>query len=219
MSRNKNEDRPRPEVHGARVHRRRFLIWSGLAAVGAACNRLLTDSTDAPKRRAERVQEFLKYPTPTYLPPDYAFWREEHDRPDGFRDASGQTALVYRGPRPPKSIDSIAPRFPVLFFAAKGSSGRLAGTEQANGAEFYLHPPNSAIVPAIYFDGIWEPVRAYDAKGNRVPGKLEVHWSRSNLHAMVYQWGEFQIGMRASRLCGVSFDEMVKIASSVTTPG
>jgi hypothetical protein len=218
MSPNEKEDRPKREIHGPRVHRRRFLIWSGLAALGAACNRLLTDSTDASKHRAERLQEFVNYPTPTYLPPEYAFWKEDDNRPDGFRDAGRQTALVYRGPRPPKSIDFNPPRFPLMFFAAKGSSGTLAGTEQAAGTECFLHLPNSAVLTAIYFDGIWEPVRAYDAKGNRVPGKLEVHWSRSNLHAMVYKWGEFQIGMRASRLCGVSFEEMVKIASSVTTP-
>lgn len=213
-----NKDKVDSHLEPVRMNRRGFVIWSALSAAAAACSRLWTDATDVPGTRRQRILEFANYPIPTYLPPGYDFFAEQDDRPDGFRDVVTQSALIYKGPRAPTSIVPSGTRFPLLFFATKEAGLKFTCTEQVDGLEYQLRSKDNGIMPAVYFDGIWEPERVYDASGKRVPGNGKLRWNRSNLHALVYEYAGFQIGIRASRLCGVQFDEMVQVASSVSLP-
>ena len=202
----------------SRLPRRRFLVLSALTAVGAACHRLITDATPATDVRDGWLREFAGYPVPNYLPPEYQLFLEQTDRPDGFPSVAAQVALVFRGPRAPKSVVPSGTRYPLLFFATKAPASRLGGTEKRNGVVYELKLGGQTTT-ASYFDGMWEPIPVYDAGGKRIRGKSpELQWTRQNFHDLVYRFGEFQIGIRGSRLCGVSFEELFNVAASVAVP-
>lgn len=208
---------PEHEAKGHGLKRRGFLIASALSAAAAACSRLWTDSS-GPDVRADRLQEFANYPMPTYVPQGYELWMEQDDRLDGFRGVGTQNALMYRGPRASTTDGSRGTRYPLLFFATEGSNWRLAGTETQEGVRDLIRFSDARTALILYYDGMWEPVRAYDNTGNRVPGPPEVWWSRLNFHCVVYQWGNFQIAIRGSRRCGIQYDDLLKIASSIGIP-
>jgi hypothetical protein len=226
-----------------RIPRRRFVIWTATAAmitaagaaIAAACRDVLTGpssqraSTETPLNdvvAGDRLKEFAGYPAPTYLPPGYTLLMEEDQRPDGFRGPTrfgqgiAQVALVYRGPLSPKSSAYGATRFPLLFFATRAVGYAFGGTERFEGTTYPLAFDDGSIITVTYYDGMWEFPRVHDERGKAIAPPLTAvpEWHRVNWHALVYQWRDYAIGIRASRLCGVSFEELIKVAASTTTP-
>lgn len=235
MLRTHNRGPTTKESAHATMPRRRFIIWGGVtvAAVVAACRDILTAPMSRPDslmpqhsltKAGGRLSRFARYPAPSYLPPHYELLMEQDDRPDGFRGTVGfgedvtQTALVYRGPRAPKAIIPEATRYPLLFFATKAQGYQFAGTEGVDPLQYAIDLDGGGGVTAHYFDGMWEYPRLLSPAGKplRPPPGTSPEWRRSSWHAMVYQWGEFTIGVRASRYCGVSFHELVKVVASTT---
>lgn len=238
--------RPDSEPKGGgqtRIPRRRFVIWTATAAtvtavgaaIVAACRDILTGpssqegTTETQSNdvvSVKRLEAFAGYPAPTYLPPGYSLLMEEDDRPDGFRGPTRfgqgilQVALVYRGPRAPKSSEYGAIRFPLVFFATRAVGYGFGGTERTQGTTYPLVCDDGSPITATYYDGMWELPRMHDERGKPIvpPSGVVPTWHPGNWHALVYRWRDFDVGIRASRLCGVSFDELLKVAVSTTIP-
>jgi len=217
------------------VPRRHFLVWAALAGIAAACRDAITDpagtydklSSRTVKSSPLRDAKFADYPMASYIPPGYKLINEQDDRPDGFHSArpevwphaSLEMGSVYKGPRSAATIIPSGMRYPLLIFATKELDGVFMGTETIKGAQIPLTLTDGTSTTALYFDGMWEPTRAFDSKGARIPPKtLKLQWSRLNYHALVYQWRAFHIGIRGSRLSRVEFDELMKTASSMAFP-
>lgn len=204
----------------SQMRRRRFIAWGvvGLAALSAplrACAKFLQDATSPDVQSGDKTQarvSFAGYPAPTYLPPGYAFFMEDLERPDGFTPTSQQSALVYRGP----VLSENGLTFPIMIFVAQLSGGRFGGTEGQTGELYPLAFQDGQISAATYFDGMWELPRLMAAEQLATTPQLPV-WRRTNVHALVFQWHGLQVGIRASRQCGVTFDELIKVAASLSS--
>ena len=171
-----------------------------------------------------RQRAYVNYPAPAYLPAGFRFLKEQEQPVDGFhgtipfgRDIE-QVALLYEGPTDPRAGGQM--RFPISFIATRSHGHRLGGTERREGVADTIRFTDGTETTATYWDGMWAPPRVYDSAGTAVPpprGTAPV-WSRENFHAIVYRWRDYTIGIRASRLNGVSREELLRIAASTTVP-
>lgn len=201
-----------------RIQRRRFLAWSAVwvAAISTplrACSKLIHDAmapeTPSAPRTTPASATFARYPIPAYIPRGYTFLGEDLDRPDGFTPNAEQSALLYRGPAS-REYDLA---FPIMVIVSSFVGGRFGGTEGREGVLYPIAFSDGTTTDAMYFDGIWELPRV-SAEVARTSERLPL-WNRDNIHALVFQWHGLQVGVRAARQCGVSFDELVKVASSL----
>lgn len=218
-----------------KISRRRFVVWgasvTAVAAVVAACRDLLTrpsadihsSRTNTTDHRSGARRMYADYPAPSYVPPAYTLFEETDARPDGFRgpigfgDGINQLASVYRGPILNAIASPQGQMFAILlFFATKVTQYRFSGTEKVRATPYPLTFSDGTQSIAQYFDGVWSPQRVTDARGRIIApsSHLPLVWRRHNLHALVFRWHEYVIGIRASRFGGVPFDELIRIASS-----
>lgn len=206
----------------------------GALALGAVCacspgeQRARAPDTpvaqEAQQRPANRPPQFAASPTPTYLPAGFSFLKEETQPPDGFHGTVPfgtdieQTALIYWGPPYPGPDEGM--RYPIKFIVTREHGHRLSGTTNREGTPHTIRFAEGTEATATYWDGMWAPPRVYDSTGKAVPpprGAKPV-WSREIFHALVYRWGDYTIGIRASHLSRVSLQELLKVAASTSPP-
>jgi len=125
----------------------------------------------------------------------------------------------------------------MMFVTPEQHRETFLGTRGRKGVKYRLVCNDGWETNAMYFDGMWEPAPpvkgrvtliggsrgdsatkvSAKVKCERVPGTNEYRvWGRSNFHAIVFNWRAYRVGIRGPRLSGVDFDELVRIASSMT---
>lgn len=103
-------------------------------------------------------------------------------------------------------------RYPIKFIVTNEHGHRLGGTENREGTPQTIRFADGTETTATYWDGMWAPPRVYDSTGKAVPpprGTKPI-WSREIFHALVYRWGDYTIGIRASHLNGASLVVLAK---------
>jgi len=143
-----------------------------------------------------------KYPTPRYLPNGYRLSAQYIDRPDGFGGGSTELALWYVNPKHPQGFNNPLS----IYIVPRPQHSSIGATEGRHGTSMILTMVSGAIVSADYHDGFWMP--SPDGLGQLV-------WNTDNVHSLTFKLHSFTVGVRGSRLVGISREELVRIASSL----
>lgn len=207
-------DTQRPD-RGKRYSRR--LFFAGLvAAFGGFTAWQVTDKgagSAAPS--AERVHSSATpvlpgYLVPHYLPTGYQLVAQYTDRPDGF-GGQPELALWYRnqtnGPMDPDSFIN-----PLAIYETRAPQRKELGTMQQHaGTDVTLTRNANQRSPAVCFDGQWMLPQGRQSSVQSTPLVCDT----SNIHALVFTIGTLTIGVRGSRVAGITYDELVRVANSL----
>lgn len=175
---------------------RRAFVKGGLALLGLATLSSLGCATIgermlAPQAATRRpTLSPIGEPYPSYLPAGFAFSHRYLDRPDGFR-VPGEVALWYlqsskNGYNNPLAV-FIAPSMGEGFGGARGRQGANVQVQLQGGT-----------VSAAYHSGM-------GLHGEKTP----------HVHALIFPFQQFVVGIRGSRLVGVDEGELTRVAESL----
>lgn len=146
---------------------------------------------------------------PTYAPPGYKLVYRYRGRPDGLRGGDAELALWYHTTRFPDSEF-----YPLCIYILRTPADTwLGGTEGRAGEPVLALHASGEQLSGVYHDGIWQGDRAHP--DTHLRNGHPVRWDRHDVHSLVARYHEHLIGIRGSRLRGVTLQEMLAIASSV----
>lgn len=181
---------------------RRGFVKSLLAGIGAIIFTRLNVSEATGDRGSATVAR-LGVPVPTYLPSGYRLQEIYTDRIDGFGTGSDEVALWYVALDHPMGYAN-----PLAIYVAKSvQRNPFEKMPVQIGMPVVLTSSAGKTVQARYHDGIWTTVS--NGLGDTV-------WNTSNAHSITFELEEYMIGIRGARLTGVSFDELIRIANSMS---
>jgi hypothetical protein len=150
------------------------------------------------------------YLTPSYLPPGFRLWAEYTNRDDGFQGGPSELALWYKNEQNPHGFNN-----PLSIYMAPNPRREELGNQQGPNpthvarVEFALARdiavPGRYTVSGRYYDGCW----VWDADRD------ETVWDSTNAHALVFRAKGLMIGVAGSRVVGITFEELVRVASSL----
>ncbi len=142
------------------------------------------------------------YLAPRYLPADYQYITRYTDRLDGFGGGSEEVALWYTNPKNPLAF---ARPLAIYQTPAPRRAG-FATTAQRLATTVTLLAASGKAIAAKYHDGCWiSPV------GHPQP----LAWDTNDVHSLTFTLGNLTIGLRGSRVAGVTKDELIRVASSL----
>ena len=152
----------------------------------------------------------LTYLTPSYLPPGFRLWAEYTDRDDGFQGGPSELALWYKNKQNPQGFNN-----PLVIYMAPNPRREELGTQQGPDPTHVarvelalardITVPGRYTVSGRYYDGEW----GSDADPD------ETVWDSTNFHALVFRAKGLMIGVAGCRVVGVTFEELVRVASSL----
>lgn len=160
-------------------------------------------------------KEYQGYPHPTYSPQGYGLAEIYIDRPDGF-GGPGELAFWYVN-----RSNHVGLNNPLAVYVARQPQlTSLHGNREGQPAALAM--VSGETVQAKYHDGFW--VLAQDQRGPLpdphfvLPnGAGVLIWETSNVHSLTFHLQGYTIFVRGSRLAGVSFEELLRVANSITS--
>lgn len=146
-------------------------------------------------------------PVPSYVPHGYRLGGRFADLVDGFSGGSSEMALWYVNP----SASLYLSRPLVVYIAPEPRFSSLACTRQRLGIPTSLSLQSGRQVSATYHDGLWSlpPEQRYDE-----PPRPLI-WDTRDVHSLTFVLDDLTIGIRASRVAGVTREALVSVANSL----
>lgn len=144
------------------------------------------------------------YPRPAYLPVGYRYAQSIKGNRGGFR-ATDEVMLLYGNTK--------AQVYPsgLQVFMARMPKNSFFGTERAPVTKIALSI-NGMPVVGEYYDGQW----GFGGNGIASAESIgEFSWDRSNMHVLVFDFGELKVGIRGFRIAGVSKSDLIRVAESI----
>jgi hypothetical protein len=186
-------------THDPRVPRRNFLQRAAAAVVGWRAAAMVAPAMVV---AAPRIQQNVPPPgflTPSYLPVGFQAGATHTDRLDGFGGGKTELALVYR-----RGSTTVAWSNPLTVYQAMTPQhDALATTEHRSPEAAQLLMRSGERVVASYHDGMWQPAGS------------GLKWMTASAHSLTFVFRGMRIGVRGSRLTGVTRDELVRVAQSL----
>lgn len=183
--------------------RRGFLALMSAIAGGLAFSRSANaEAINRIGNRRERVILMPGEPSPEYVPTGFQLVARQVGPRDGFGVDSTETVLLYV---------SATAHHPLAIFASRTPNGEFFGTKGRIFTPVDLIMRDSTVVAAQYYDGMWWHSR------QTALNQENVWWNTTIVHSLVFPFANFTIGIRASRLAGVNYDELVRVATGMRT--
>lgn len=146
-------------------------------------------------------QSFNDYPRPSYIPKGFAEVTAISGlrrSVDGFGDDQSEIALWYRNENHPLGFNN-----PLTIFITPNPKRPFAGSDDARSNMMPIAVRSGVSVLAQYQSGM----RSASSNG-------EFAWTTRNVHSLVFELGQYSIGIRGARMVGIDADELIAIASS-----
>jgi hypothetical protein len=177
--------------------RRRF-VHRLLTAVSTAAfwNTGLRSFASSPR------QVLSDYPRPSYIPKNFVEVTAISGLQrsvDGFGDGQSEIALWYRNDNHPLGFNN-----PLAIFITPNPKRAFAGSDD--------HDPSS--MPITFRSGAGGALAQYHDGTRAASRNGDVVWKTNNVHSLVFQFGNYTIGIRGARVVGIDADELTAIASS-----
>jgi hypothetical protein len=164
--------------------------------------------SDSQPARRRFTQQY--YPMPSYLPPGFVLVGVHTDPPEGFQGDLTEIRFLYQN----LSVLPVGKRIknPLMIFMTPKPQVTFGTARSHVGKAITFTMISGDTVSAEYHDGMW--VLAPD--GERVaPNGVHTHWTSENAHVLVFKWHDLSVGILGSRLTGVDYDALIRIASSL----
>lgn len=136
--------------------------------------------------------------TPVYVPPGFRLVSTYFGRVDGFKGGADEVAYWF------VSKDRAAFSRPLSISHAARPERPLFGTQNHAGAPVNLAMNSGATLKGRYQDGIWW----LNEDGS-------ITWNNTDVHSITFALDGRTVGVRGSRLAGISYEELQKVAQSV----
>ena len=146
-------------------------------------------------------QAFSDYPRPSYIPKNFVEVTAISGLPrsvDGFGDGQNEIALWYRNDNHPLGFNN-----PLAIFITPNPKRAFAGSDDHDPSHIPVSFRSGAGALAQYHNG----TRVASRDGNLI-------WKTNNVHSLVFEFGNYTIGIRGARTVGIDADELIAIASS-----
>lgn len=147
-------------------------------------------------------QAFSEYPRPSYIPKNFVEVTAISGlrrSVDGFGDGQGEIALWYRNDDHPLGFNN-----PLAIFITPNPKRSFAGSDD--------HDPNN--IPISFRSGAGDALAQYHNGTNQASRSGNLIWNTNNVHSLVFEFGNYTIGIRGARVVGIDADELLAIASS-----
>lgn len=145
---------------------------------------------------------FNDYPRPSYIPKNFVEVMAISGMPrsvDGFGDGQSEIALWYRNDNHPLGFNN-----PLAIFITPNPTRAFAGSDN--------HEPSN--LPISFRSGAGDGVAQYHDGTRAASRNKGLIWKTNNVHSLVFEFGNYTIGIRGARVVGIDADEMIAIASS-----
>jgi hypothetical protein len=178
--------------------RRRFIQRLGTALSTAAFWKIALPSSAVASISKQTLRD---YPRPLYVPDGFVEVTAISGlrrSVDGFGDKESEIALWYRNDKHPLGFNN-----PLSIFITPNPQRGFAGSGDVEPSLVPISLRSGSTVLAEYHDGMtW------------VLPNGKVGWHRTNVHSLVFELGNYSIGIRGARVVGIDSDELIAIASS-----
>ena len=146
------------------------------------------------------------YPIPSYLPEGYLHAGIYLDRPDGFGGGPTEVALWYKNPTHPQGFAN-----PLGIYMTPSPEREFGMTEKHEAKVVELKMLSGETIGAQYHDGIW----MMESDTQQTPSGGSLQWKTNNSHSLVFQLRGLKIGIRGSRMVGINYDSLIRVAASL----